>query len=274
MSAEKGGEYEVVVNNNDVDVRIFVSREEPGFKPPHWHRHVEIVSVLSGTVTFSYEGHDVVLQPGEFIAIGSGVLHSSSHEKNCSIVLQIPVSYLEKYWDNPENMLFTIHKKDRFDSEYQEIVVALQEMAHVYQHKISGYRFKFNELMLHCLYLIFTKYGQDSVVVNVGQNNRLKEVLSDINERYSMVLTVNNLAQKFNYNPDYLSRFFKQKTGISLNRYIYLVRLSHVHFEVVNSDKPIHNIFSENGVKNIRLGTKLFEQYYGSLPREIRKQRK
>lgn len=31
MSAEKGGEYEVVVNNNDVDVRIFVSREEPGF---------------------------------------------------------------------------------------------------------------------------------------------------------------------------------------------------------------------------------------------------
>lgn len=274
MVTEKGGEYEVVVNNNDVDVRIFVSREDPGFKPSHWHRHVEIVLVLSGTVTFSYEAQSVVLKPGEFIAIGSGVLHSSNHEKNRSVVLQIPVSYLDKYWDNPENMLFTIRESDSTSPEYQEIVKALQEMVHVYQHKTSGYRFKFNELMLHCLYLIFTKYGQDSVIVNVGQNERLKDVLSDINEHYAETLTVNNLARQFNYNPDYLSRIFKQKTGVSLNRYIYLVRLSHVHFEVVNSDKPIHSIFADNGVKNIRLGTKLFEQYYGSLPREIRKQQR
>lgn len=274
MADEKGGEYEVVVNNNDVDVRIFVSREDPGFKPSHWHRHIEIVLVLSGTVTFSYEAQQVVLQAGEFIAIGSGVLHSSNHEKNCSVVLQIPISYFEKYWDNPDNILFTIQKQDRLDAVYQDIVASLREMVQVYQHKERGYRFKFNELMLHCLYLIFTKYGQDSVLINVGQDKRLKEVLADINENYATTLTVNNLAHKFHYNPDYLSRIFKQKTGVSLNRYIYLVRLSHVHFEIVNSDKPIHNIFEDNGVNNIRLGTKLFEQYYGALPREVRKRRK
>ncbi|MFL1695852.1 helix-turn-helix domain-containing protein [Weissella kandleri] len=274
MATGKSGEYEIVVNNEDVDLRIFVSRDNPGFKPLHWHRHIEIVLVLSGTVTFSYEAQNVVLHSGEFIVVGSGVLHSSHHEKNCSVVLQVPISYLDRYWSHAENMLFTIQSQDIPTPEYQEIVATLQQIVHVYRYKLKGYQFKFHELMLHCLYLIFTHYGQDSLPINVVQDQRLKTVLSDINERYTTTLTVNDLAHKFHYNPDYLSRIFKQKTGVSLSRYIYLVRLSHVHFEIVNSDKGIHNIFVDNGIHNIRLGTKLFEQYYGALPREIRKQRR
>ena len=82
------------------------------------------------------------------------------------------------------------------------------------------------------------------------------------------------MSEKFNYNADYLSRIFKKKSGISLGRYIYVVRLAHVYFEIVNSNKSIRKIFTDSGITNIRLGTKIFLEYYRSLPSEVRRQQK
>ncbi|MBZ6013848.1 helix-turn-helix domain-containing protein [Leuconostoc gelidum subsp. gelidum] len=265
-------EYELVLNNSDLDVKIFKSTEEAGIRTLHWHRHIEIVLVLTGSVTFQYESQTTVLIPGDFIAIGSGILHSSSHLKNSAIVLQVPVAYIARYWDNPENVLFTIHNSHE-DNEYNEVVTLIKQMFEVYESKLPGYRFKFNEFLLRTLFDLFTKYRQTGLLINSIHDKRLGEVISYVNKNYFQLLTVSNLAQKFHYNSDYLSRLFKKRAGISLSRYIYVVRLSHVYFEIVNSSKGIRKIFIDSGINNIRLGTKIFEEYYGSLPSEIRRRR-
>ncbi|WEY47235.1 hypothetical protein P3T51_06440 [Weissella confusa] len=45
-------QHEIVADNSDVGVRVFLSDEPLGFKPLHWHTHIEIVLVLTGEVTF------------------------------------------------------------------------------------------------------------------------------------------------------------------------------------------------------------------------------
>lgn len=266
-------EYELVLNNTDLDVKIFKSNEVAGTRALHWHRHIEIVLVLEGSVTFNYESQTTVLHPGNFIAIGSGILHSSSHSNNSSIVLQVPLTYISHYWDNPENILFTIHNNYE-DKEYHEVVSLIQSMFEVSERKYPGYRFKFNELLLRTLFHLFTKYRQRGILIDSIHDKRLGEVIGYVNNNYLQTLTVKALSEKFNYNADYLSRIFKKKSGISLGRYIYVVRLAHVYFELVNSTRSIKKIFTDNGITNIRLGTKIFFEYYGSLPSEVRRQQK
>ena len=99
-------QHEIVADNSDVGVRVFLSDEPLGFKPLHWHTHIEIVLVLTGEVTFRYEQHDVTLHENEFIVIGSGILHSTTNLANQALVLQVPVYYLNQYWSNSELLRF------------------------------------------------------------------------------------------------------------------------------------------------------------------------
>jgi len=270
MAERVDGQHELVMDNTDVDVRIYRSCETLGFVPLHWHRHLEIVLVLEGEVTFNYENQEVVLQPNEFIVIGSGVLHSSKNTANQSVVLQVPVEFLAKYWPDPELLTFNVHPQVLPD-EYQAIVTNLKALLNVYTHKNPGYRLKFNEYLMSCLYTLLLNYAHKSTVLEIGEDQHFKELLIYINQAYCEKLNVTNLAAKFHYHPDYLSRYFKKKAGMTLSRYIYLIRLSHVYREIMTTETNVKDVFMKNGINNLRLGTKLFEEYYGASPRQVRK---
>ncbi|MDR3241000.1 MAG: AraC family transcriptional regulator [Lactobacillaceae bacterium] len=270
MADRVAGQHELVMDNTDVDVRIYHSCEQIGFVPLHWHRHIEIVLVLEGEVTFNYENQEVVLHPNDFIAIGSSVLHSSTNTENKSVVLQIPVQFLAKYWPDPELLSFNVHPQNLSD-EYQTIVTNLKALLDVYTTKDTGYRLKFNEYLMSCLHTILLNYAHKSTVLEIGEDQHFKELLIYINQAYCEKLNVANLATKFHYHPDYLSRYFKKKANMTLSRYIYLIRLSHVYREIMTTETTVKDVFMKNGISNLRLGTKLFEEYYGASPRQVRK---
>lgn len=83
-------QHEIFAVNSDVGVRVFLSEEPLGFKPLHWHTHIEIVLVLTGEVTFRYEQHDITLHENEFVVIGSGILHATTNLANQALVLRCP----------------------------------------------------------------------------------------------------------------------------------------------------------------------------------------
>lgn len=268
VSEFNNGQYEVVTDNSDVDVKIYLSEEIAGVVPPHWHRHIEIVLVLDGEVTFNYEGQVKVLHNNEFIVIGSEIVHASKNSKNRSIVLQVPIFFLERYWDTPELLRFHVCQ---VETKYELIVRDLKILLDIYRKKDVGYRLKFNEILMKCLYNILKNCSQVRLQVNTSEDLKLKELLMYVDKEYKSKLSVHGLAEKFHFHPDYLSRSFKKKTNLTLNRYIYLIRLSHVYYDISTTDRRINAIFLDNGITNIRLATKLFEECYGVLPNQIRK---
>ncbi|MCM0582669.1 AraC family transcriptional regulator [Weissella diestrammenae] len=267
------GQYEIVTDNQDVEVKIYLSDEPAGYVPLHWHRHLEIVLVLSGEVTFEYEQHQTNLTSDEFIILGSGILHRSENTANQSIVIQIPISFLSRYCINPELVQFDQMKikQCQHTAAYADIVTSIHTMYRIYVEKDSCYQLQFAEYLMRCLYTMLKNFTQPQLAIEETDDQRLKTLLGYINQHYVDKLNVHDLALQYHYHPDYLSRYFKKKTGIALNRYIYLVRLAYVHREIIHTEKHIHQIFLENGITNIRLGTRLFEQYYGQSPHQIRK---
>ena len=61
---------------------------EPNTKfPEHSHEAEQITMVLEGELTFAYDGKEVVLKPGDVIAIPSNAVHSAfTGEKSCRAV--------------------------------------------------------------------------------------------------------------------------------------------------------------------------------------------
>lgn len=57
-------------------------------------------------------------------------------------------------------------------------------------------------------------------------DDRLAGILEWVRIHASEPLSVGELAARFQYNQDYLSRFFKKRTGMNLQEYIHALKLS------------------------------------------------
>lgn len=89
--------HEIVSQNPDVEVRFYLSKDQGSYVTPHWHDSIEMIYMLEGTVTISYENKQQTVKPGEFSVINSRVIHSVLSSNNKALVLQVPKEVIKKY---------------------------------------------------------------------------------------------------------------------------------------------------------------------------------
>ena len=113
---------------------------EPNTKfPEHSHEAEQITMVLEGELTFDYDGKEVVLKPGDVIAIPSNAVHSAfTGEKSCRAVdawSPVRKKFLNKMITiqpaSPSDMPFITKCIERFrlddeDLDYRQFVVAVE----------------------------------------------------------------------------------------------------------------------------------------------------
>jgi AraC-like DNA-binding protein len=83
-------------------------------------------------------------------------------------------------------------------------------------------------------------------------------------------ITVTDIAEKFNYNRDYLSRIFKKRTGINLQEYIHLMKISKAKDLLSRSGKGIKEISKAIGIEDEKYFMRLFKKYENVTPTEYR----
>ena len=113
---------------------------EPNTKfPEHSHEAEQITMVLEGELTFAYDGKEVVLKPGDVIAIPSNAVHSAfTGEKSCRAVdawSPVRKKFLNKMITiqpaSPSDMPFITKCIEKFrlddeDLDYRQFVVAVE----------------------------------------------------------------------------------------------------------------------------------------------------
>lgn len=91
-----------------------------------------------------------------------------------------------------------------------------------------------------------------------------------INKHYREKIYLEDLAEMLKLSPAYLSRLFKQKTGICLQDYINQVRVERAAKLLAYSDKPLPAIASYVRFPNQSYLGKMFKKYKGMTPKEYR----
>lgn len=260
--------HENVLPNSDVGVRFYHSvMPKSDLVPLHWHRSLEIIYVIHGELLFSFNGSQSIITDGQFLAIPSGVIHSVQNKPNESYVSQIPINFIEQYLPNAEQTIFKINKQS---SEYDTIANIFPKLEKIYADKKTGYQLLFQANILILLYSLFTKFGAIEETEN-SQTDNLKEVLRYLNQHYSEKINIAEVAHIFSYNPNYISRLFKQQIGLTPVQYLYQIRINAFYHDVIETNHPIHELLLKNGLTNKRLALQHFKESYKLTPLQARK---
>ena len=100
----------------------------------------------------------------------------------------------------------------------------------------------------------------------VCHNAVIENVLSYIDANIHKKLTVSDIALKFGYHKDYISKKVKEYTGMSLKKYITSLKLKLAKELLLDSDKSVKEICACCGFSDYKQFLKLFKKTEGVTP--------
>lgn len=263
--------HENVVPNIDIGVRFYESDvTTSGYVPFHWHSSIELVCVLQGQLRFNFDGETHVIGPQQFIAVPSGVVHDVTNTPNHAFVLQVPLQFIEPYAAQPDRLNFRLNQVNA--AAYQVVVRDFMTLNQLNTQRPAGYLFDFGGVVLDILKTLVTSFTGSTVSTKRITSN-LKDLIAYVNGHSDQPLSVHALAQQFGYNPNYLSRLFKNQVGITLVDYIYKIRLNALYHDLLTTDEAISTLMVKHGLRNPRTTRQLFKQIYNRLPHQVRQER-
>ncbi|GBG05584.1 putative AraC family transcriptional regulator [Paenibacillus agaridevorans] len=116
-------------------------------------------------------------------------------------------------------------------------------------------------------YMIDTLYGKKE-----SKNDDLKnQMIQYIGSHYDSDISLAKLAEHFEMNPKYLSRFFKDQTGINFVQYVNRLRIEHAK-ELLINDKNLHidEVGEKVGYLNKNTFITTFKKQEGMTPGKFR----
>lgn len=241
--------------------------------PSHWHDHLEIIYVVEGELYIT-AGNEYVLPEGEFFIINSNEIHgTSSREKIKALLIQVPYAYLESYMDDYAHLKFCeSYEAEQQSACYLRMKALLQEFLEIFTQKGNGYELLLMAKLQEFLYLLYTHYAsrdtQDQQ--QIKQIERLKEVLHYIATNYQEPVTLADAADMAGLSIEYFCRMFKRCMGVTFLEYVNLVRIDHIHEELLSTEDTITVILERNGFSNYKVFRRMFREQFGMTPGELR----
>lgn len=105
----------------------------------------------------------------------------------------------------------------------------------------------------------------------LSQGDRsISEIIEWIRIHVQEDISAADVAAKFTYNKDYLSRFFKKKTGYNLQEYIHLSKISKAKDLLTRSTKTIKCVAESVGFHDEKYFMRLFKKYVNMTPTGFR----
>ena len=245
----------------------------------HQHPFYEIFFFLSGDVTYIIEGRSYKLRPGDILLTSSSDIHRPDirpgrpYER---IVVWLADDFFERlhdFFDEDFTACFT----DAALKDYRLIRPDSENIAHLMQlctqmskarHSTGmGCRALASAYLTEFLVYVSRAYydAPDSVKNDITENDKINQIISYINENLSEELSLDQLADRFYISKYYLSRQFKQFTGLSLYQYIMKKRLISAR-NMLRAGSPVMDACLCCGFGDYSNFLKAFKREFGQNP--------
>lgn len=101
----------------------------------------------------------------------------------------------------------------------------------------------------------------------INPENRIEKVLNYLNLNYTKDITLKNMAEQFGMNSSAFSRFFRQKTGKTLVKYVNDMRIAYACKLLQERSLSVSQVCYECGFNNISNFNRFFRERMGVSPR-------
>lgn len=253
---------------------------------PHWHNEIELIFILKGNVTFCINSLPIHATSGDIIVINCNEIHSADYYDkslqilnfsfNLSMFQSIIMDYTDINYIKPLiDGLYRINNIITYEtSKEYKIGKSLLHIAYLYtlDTPLHNFKLKSTLLMLICSFFEYDLVSLKAIDKKSFKHiDDIKIVLNYINKNYYKKLTLAELATLINYNKDYLSRIFKNHTGVSCFDYITNVRIAQAKNLLEHTDFSISKISSTVGYDSQSYFITRFKSIYSMSPKTFRK---
>ncbi len=238
----------------------------------HWHSNIEICTVIEGNCEFNVNGCLYKAGEGDVIFVNSGEIHSINIRMGKIGICTFNPSLLHSIYGNIGVILthvkFECIKELGIENEVKSCFDYLRNEINSNE-KYSSIIFQANLIKLCGLLL---RYFEDD---NVNKNDvskliTLQKILEYISENFSDNITLELIADTFNYNPAYVSRLLKNRTGVNFKYYLDNIRCQKAMEMLMKTHMSISEIAFACGYNNIRTFNNVFKKIVAVTPSYIR----
>ena len=96
-------------------------------------------------------------------------------------------------------------------------------------------------------------------------------IMNFIDENYDKRITIEEIANKFYLNKNYMRTLFVKQLGLSPKQYLQRVRMKRAAFLLIETESDVALIAKSVGYDDALLFSKMFKQYWGVSPVQYRK---
>ena len=278
-----------VLNSSSITISV---QPVKSYIPFHVHDYVEINIPLVGNCVVVTEHERIKVNQDNMIFVGYKTPHKVEPIGKNDVVLNIELrtsafslnelDFLQSKGKgiSISNLLFSLLS----DEDYGEGRYSLFEVDHdpkitaiiydiideYYGARVqSDQIIKLEMLTMFSLLIRKTYYREVQVTDSKKKNNNLLSLLLYIEKNYSDI-TLEQMAQHFGFNPNYLSDYLKNETGLSFIKLVQLQRVNVAAKYLTYTKASIEKIASRVGYENASYFYKIFRHYFGISPAKYR----
>lgn len=244
----------------------------------NWHKTIEVMFILSGSVELCVEGKILFLQEGDLAIIDSNIGHATMAKELNSIamVLQLDPIYFEGIVDNYTKLKFNSNKLNLKDSylakDLQKLLINLFE--NFQTNKLNTKILIESQIgFITSILIEMSSYISNNNTFYTSQNKSFKEkkIITYLEKNYDKSISLESLSKVLNFNPTYLSAFFKKNLGINFQEYLTRIRLREATIELGTATTTIAEIAFNNGFTNLNSFNSNFKKMFNQTPSSYRK---
>lgn len=274
--------YEFIAPSEMMDIHLdfFI---DPGQSviSQHYHDWIEIVYLIHGDLEVQINNQTYEVKKNDFVVVNPMNVHSTRcRNGNTAILLQIPLSFLEKFVPDIREYVFSVDMSSedpKVQTKLSIIRSTLQDLWIAYLFEVEGYIFRCYSLIFELIYTLIHSFSKkaDRKELKKNQRNleRIETIIGYVREHYKEPLSIREIADIVGLNEIYFSRFFKANMGVTFLEYVHMVRLEKIYVDLLNTNKSIKDIQEKHGFYNEKVFRRMFREVYGCSPREARKRK-
>jgi AraC-like DNA-binding protein len=251
---------------------------------PHWHAQVEVNFIVRGSVHYRMNDHEISLSAGEMCLFWGGLPHQMDEASDDAIYagahlplvhffrLHLPADIRHRLMTGAALVTSATDPSDAHNFERWNRYARSGDPAKA-QHAV-------NELLLRLERVRFEPYrlvpeastGEDVASAFDQQSSRNVGRMCDfIAENFLYEIDSVDIAAAADIHPKYAMNVFKKSTGMTLNEYVNLLRLSYAQALLMKEDANVLRVAMDSGFGSLSAFNKSFRKLAGMSPSDFRR---
>ena len=251
---------------------------------PHWHAQVEVNFIVQGTVHYLMNDHEIALAAGDMCLFWGGLPHQMDYSSDDAVYagahlplvhffrLHLPVDLRHRLMTGATLVTGATDPSDVNNFERWNGYARSGDPAKT-EHAVNELLLRLERVRFEPYRLVpdASAYADAASPFDQQSSRNVGHMCDFIAENFLYEIDCVDIAAAADIHPKYAMSVFKKSTGMTLNEYVNLLRLSYAQALLMNQDANVLRVAMDSGFGSLSAFNKSFRKLAGMSPSDFRK---